>query len=392
MLVNVTSMLFAEVSLFSVAMLCMLFFWFHRGMDNSMSSRWYIAVLTFFILSFTSNAAWGLLRGLSSSTADHIGLQFFFKNMFLVFLNLAVFAWVGYSETEMGNREFNDADQMKVVFLPILFILFVVCTNGYTKVIFDIDVHGRYHMEDLFQAQMGIWVFYTGVTGIRMLVKAMYESDPTKKSQMLQIGSFPMSFLLSWLFKALLGDEFPMICVFVTLWLLFIFVGSTSEQVSTDKLTQIHNRQNLLTYINTKIRSHEDRLFLIMMDVDYFKRINDAYGHQEGDQALIRTANALKSAAQSMNRRPYLARYGGDEFMVVAEAEDIEEIQALCREIQNQLDYFSSWSEKKYRMSLSIGIAEWQEGMKQKDLIEAADQTLYRVKEEHHKKLDAAGA
>ena len=389
---NIASMLFAEVNLFSVAMLCMLFFWFRRGKDNSVSSRWYTAVLTLFILSFVSNAVWGLIRGFSSSLAAHLGLQFFFKTMFLVFLNLAVFAWVGYSETEMGNREFNDVDQMKVAFLPILFILVVVCTNGYTKVIFDIDVHGRYHMEDLFQAQMGIYVFYTGITGIRMLGKAMYESDPTKKSQMLQIGSFPMSFLLSWLLKILIGDEFPVICVFVTLWLLFVFVGSTSEQVSTDKLTQIHNRQNLLTYIDTKIHMHEDRLFLIMMDIDYFKRINDTYGHQEGDQALIRTANALKSAAQSMTRRPYLARYGGDEFMVVAEAENIEEIRALCEEIQDQLDYFGSWSEKKYQMSLSIGIAEWQEGMKQKDLIEAADQTLYRVKEEHHKKLDAAGA
>lgn len=389
---NIASMLFAEVNLFSVAVLCMLFFWFRRGKDNSVSSRWYTAVLTLFILSFVSNAVWGLIRGFSSSLAAHLGLQFFFKTMFLVFLNLAVFAWVGYSETEMGNREFNDVDQMKVAFLPILFILVVVCTNGYTKVIFDIDVHGKYHMEDLFQAQMGIYVFYTGITGIRMLGKAMYESDPTKKSQMQQMGSFPMSFLLSWLLKTLIGDEFPVICVFVTLWLLFVFVGSTSEQVSTDKLTQIHNRQNLLTYINTKIHMHEDRLFLIMMDIDYFKRINDTYGHQEGDQALIRTANALKSAAQSMTRRPYLARYGGDEFMVVAEAENIEEIRALCKRIQNQLDYFGSWSERKYQMSLSIGIAEWQEGMKQKDLIEAADQTLYRVKEEHHKKLDAAGA
>lgn len=385
-------MLFAEVNLFSVAMLCMLFFWFRRGKDNSMSSRWYTAVLVLFILSFTSNAAWGLIRGFSSSLAAHLGLQFFFKTMFLVFLNLAVFAWVGYSETEMGNREFNNVDYMKVIFLPILFILVVVCTNGYTKVIFDIDAHGKYHMEDLFQAQMGIYVLYTGITGIRMLGKAMYESDPTRKSQMLQMGSFPMSFLLSWLLKILIGDEFPVICVFVTLWLLFVFVGSTSEQVSTDKLTQIHNRQNLLTYINMKIRTHEDRLFLIMMDIDYFKRINDTYGHQEGDQALIRTANALKSAAQSMTRRPYLARYGGDEFMVVAEAENIEEIQALCEEIQNQLDYFGTWSEKKYQMSLSIGIAEWQEDMKQKDLIEAADQTLYRVKEEHHKKLDAGEA
>lgn len=389
---NVASMLFAEVNLFSVAMLCMLFFWFRRGKDNSMSSRWYTAVLALFILSFTSNAAWGLIRGFSSSLAAHLGLQFFFKTMFLVFLNLAVFAWVGYSETEMGNREFNNVDYMKVIFLPILFILVVVCTNGYTKVIFDIDAHGKYHMEDLFQAQMGIYVLYTGITGIRMLGKVMYESDPTRKSQMLQMGSFPMSFLLSWILKILIGDEFPVICVFVTLWLLFVFVGSTSEQVSTDKLTQIHNRQNLLTYINMKIRTHEDRLFLIMMDIDYFKRINDTYGHQEGDQALIRTANALKSAAQSMTRRPYLARYGGDEFMVVAEAENIEEIQALCEEIQNQLDYFGTWSEKKYQMSLSIGIAEWQEDMKQKDLIEAADQTLYRVKEEHHKKLDAGEA
>ena len=333
---NIASMLFAEVNMFSVAVLCMLFFWFRRGKDNSVSSRWYTAVLTLFILSFVSNAVWGLIRGFSSSLAAHLGLQFFFKTMFLVFLNLAVFAWVGYSETEMGNREFNDVDQMKVAFLPILFILVVVCTNGYTKVIFDIDVHGKYHMEDLFQAQMGIYVFYTGITGIRMLGKAMYESDPTKKSQMQQMGSFPMSFLLSWLLKTLIGDEFPVICVFVTLWLLFVFVGSTSEQVSTDKLTQIHNRQNLLTYINTKIHMHEDRLFLIMMDIDYFKRINDTYGHQEGDQALIRTANALKSAAQSMTRRPYLARYGGDEFMVVAEAENIEEIRALCKRIQNQ--------------------------------------------------------
>ena len=133
-------------------------------------------------------------------------------------------------------------------------------------------------------------------------------------------------------------------------------------------------------------------MFLIMMDIDYFKRINDTYGHQEGDKALIRTANALKSAAQSMSRRPYLARFGGDEFIVVAEAENIGEVQALCKEIQDQLDYFGSWSEKEYQMSLSIGIAEWQEGMKQKDLIEAADQALYMVKEEHHKKLDAAGA
>ncbi len=389
---NVNSMLFAEFNLFSVALLGMLFFWFRRGTDNSMSSRWYTVVLGSFILAFSFNAVWGLIRALSPAVSDHISLQYFFKILFYVFLNIAVFAWTGYSETEMGNREFNDMEQMKVTFLPMMFMLVMVCTDGYTKVIFSIDSYGRYATEDLYQAQMALLVFYTGITGIRMLAKAEYESDPTKKSQMRQMGSFPASIVLSWIISDLLGAEFPVICAFVTMWLLFIFVGSTSERISTDKLTQIHNRQNLLSYINSKIRSHEDRLFLLMMDIDYFKKINDTFGHQEGDQALIRMANALKSAVQPMKRRPYLARYGGDEFIVVAEAENPAEIDMLCEEIQKKLDYYNTWSEQHYQMSISIGVAEWTDGMNQKTLIEAADQVLYQVKKAHHKQLDAAEA
>ena len=278
---NINSMLFAEVNLFSVSLLGMLLFWFRRGTDNSMSSRWYTIVLVSFILSFTFNAVWGLLRAFSPALSDHISLQYFLKILFYVFLNIAVFAWTGYSETEMGNREFNDMEQMKVTFLPMLFMLVMVCTDSYTKVIFRIDSYGKYTKEELYQAQMALLVFYTGITGIRMLAKAEYETDPTKKSQMRQMGSFPASFVLSWILSDLLGPEFPIICAFVTIWLLFIFVGSTSERISTDKLTQIHNRQNLLSYINSKIRSHEDRLFLLMMDIDYFKKINDTYGHQE---------------------------------------------------------------------------------------------------------------
>ena len=385
---NVVPMLFAEFNLFSVALLGMLFFWFHRGTDNSVSSRWYTLVLGSFLLSFASNAAWGLVRAFSPTVMDHIGLQYFCKIMFFVFLNIAVFAWTGYSETEMGNREFNDMEQLKMMFLPIVFMLVIVCTNGYTKVVFSIDSYGQYRKGEMFQAQMVLIVLYTGVTGIRMLAKAEYESDPTRKSQMRQMGSFPACFLLSWVLSDILGDEFPVICAFVTIWLLFMFVGSASEQISTDKLTQIHNRQNLLSYINTKIRSHEDRLFLLMMDIDYFKQINDTFGHHEGDQALIRMANALKSAVQPMRRRPYLARYGGDEFIVVVEAENTSEIDILCREIQEKLDYYNTWAEQHYQMSVSIGAAEWKDGMNQKALMEAADQVLYQVKKEHHRKLD----
>lgn len=389
---NITSMLFAEFNFYSIALLAMLFFWFRRGTDNSMSSRWYTMVLSGFLVAFLFDLVWALVGAFATPDNYHIGLRYFLKIMFFVFLNLSVFSWVGYSETELGNQEFNDREQMKVTFLPILFILVMVCTTGYTRIVFSIDSTGQYHTGYMYEAQMALLCFYTGVTGIRMLIKAEYESDLTKKSRMRQLGSFPVSFVLAWILSIALGDEFPVISPCVTIWLLFIHIGSTSEMVSTDKLTQIHNRQNLISYITMKIRNHEDRLFLLMMDIDYFKKINDTFGHQEGDQALIRMANALKSAVQSMKRRPYLARYGGDEFIIVVEAEHRSEIDVLCEEIQKKLDYYNAWSEKKYHMSVSIGVAEWEEGMNQKALIEAADQVLYTVKKEHHKKLDAGEA
>lgn len=389
---NITSMLFAEFNLYSIALLAMLFFWFRRGTDNSVSSRWYTLVLLGFLVTFVFNLVWALVGAFSTPQNYHIGLRYFLKIMFFVFLNLSVFCWVGYSETELGNREFNDREQLKVILLPLIFMMVMVCTTGYTRIVFSIDSTGEYHTGYMYEAQMALLSFYTGVTGIRMLIKAEYESDLTKKSRMRQIGSFPVSIILAWVLSMILGDEFPVISPCVTIWLLFIHIGSTSEMVSTDKLTQIHNRQNLITYVTSKIRNHEDRLFLLMMDIDYFKRINDTFGHQEGDQALIRMANALKSAVQSMKRRPYLARYGGDEFIIVVEAEHKSEIDALCVEIQKKLDYYNAWSEKKYNMSVSIGVAEWEEGMNQKALIEAADQVLYNVKKEHHKKLDAMEA
>ena len=90
-------------------------------------------------------------------------------------------------------------------------------------------------------------------------------------------------------------------------------------QVSVDKLTQVNNRQNLLSYLSYKINNHEETVYLIMMDIDKFKTINDTYGHLAGDDALICVAKALKQACAQFKKRPFIARYGGDEFVVILE-------------------------------------------------------------------------
>ena len=91
----------------------------------------------------------------------------------------------------------------------------------------------------------------------------------------------------------------PVICVIVTAELLWIYTGSVSMQISMDKLTQVNNRQNLMGFLNYKIRNHSDSVLLMMLDVDNFKTINDTHGHPEGDQALVSAAQQIISARLS---------------------------------------------------------------------------------------------
>lgn len=385
---DVSSLLYAECYLFSMALVLIILILYRKGADNSTSARWYTSTLMFFILSFASNAAWGMIHYIAHGP-HLLALQYVTKILFFIFLDFAAFTWVGYSETEQNNKEINIDENRRVLFLPIGIMMMMAVSTPYSEVLFSFDSLGNYEHKYMFHANMALLCLYTGVTGVRMLSKAAYETDPTKKRQMKQIGLFFVSFLLSWWGSAMVGEKFPVINVFTSLWLFYAYVGSTSEQVSVDKLTQIHNRQNLLSYITAKIQHHDERLFLLMMDIDYFKKINDTYGHTEGDQALIRMANALKSSCDGMRHRPYLARYGGDEFIVVVEASDTEEVDGLCETIRKKLEYYNTWSEKQYNMTISIGYAEYQEGMDQKAFINAADEVLYKVKEEHHRRIDA---
>jgi len=116
------------------------------------------------------------------------------------------------------------------------------------------------------------------------------------------------------------------------------------------------------------------------MDLDYFKTINDSYGHLEGDDALIRASKALKLACgDNFRRRPYIARYGGDEFIVVIESTK-QEADRLLENIHRNLKELNDEAHKPYTLAFSIGVAEYHPGMDANALIEAADSELYRIK------------
>jgi diguanylate cyclase (GGDEF)-like protein len=170
----------------------------------------------------------------------------------------------------------------------------------------------------------------------------------------------------------------PIFCFWCTLIILFVFLNSLNKLISTDPLTSLNNRNQLRRYL--QLQRGAKNLHVIMVDVDHFKRINDTYGHIEGDRALMLVSRALKKACGRMDISIFLCRYGGDEFMLLAKTESPQEVidqvrDCLKEEIANREGPHS------YRIAASMGYAKWDGDISNfKDCVASADQKMYEDK------------
>ena len=117
----------------------------------------------------------------------------------------------------------------------------------------------------------------------------------------------------------------------------------------------------------------------ILLDIDNFKTINDRFGHQEGDAALIRTAGILRSVT---NGKEYVARYGGDEFCVISDRKDQESLEELVENIRARLREFNETNKKPYELSFSLGYAVYHTSMgaTSEQFLRIIDQNMYQEK------------
>ncbi len=155
-----------------------------------------------------------------------------------------------------------------------------------------------------------------------------------------------------------------------------------------DGLTKIANRYCFNSYINQQWNSMESQqapIACILLDVDYFKLYNDAYGHLDGDACLVKIANAIKSLVKRQS--DLVARYGGEEFTVILLNTDIRaaiKVAQVIIEKVKQLNIPHALSQVADIVTVSIGIAVTIPSINNspQDLIKKADEALYKAKEE----------
>ncbi len=142
----------------------------------------------------------------------------------------------------------------------------------------------------------------------------------------------------------------------------------------TDPLTGLPNRRNMQKFLTeqiTIVRRYAKSLAVAMLDIDFFKKYNDTYGHQAGDQVLIQVAGILR---RQLRRSDLPARYGGEEFIVILPETEGE--PACC-----PMDRIRRLVEKETPVTVSIGIACYHDDLAPEELVELADQALYQAKE-----------
>ena len=157
------------------------------------------------------------------------------------------------------------------------------------------------------------------------------------------------------------------------------------KHATLDALTGFYNRRQLEERIKQEASSAKRQhrsLCAIMTDIDYFKKVNDTYGHATGDLVLKTVSREIKNQLRDYD---VAGRYGGEEFVILLPFTKLEEAKMVAERLRKAVEAKKiETSDKKHiNVTISLGVAEY----KEKDFIENADKALYKAKESGRNKV-----
>jgi len=160
-------------------------------------------------------------------------------------------------------------------------------------------------------------------------------------------------------------------------------VEEAREQAFKDALTGLNNRNAFDTKLKQEYLRWDRYGFpmsLIVLDIDFFKNVNDTYGHLAGDKVLQVIGRLMKTATREVD---FAARYGGEEFVVLLPETDTKSAYKVAEKIRKMVEKKPFHSgDSQVTVTISAGIASFVKGDKRKDPFARADDALYRAKRE----------
>lgn len=147
----------------------------------------------------------------------------------------------------------------------------------------------------------------------------------------------------------------------------------------TDSLTKIHNRYSIMEILSQEIhrsKRHDIPLSVLMFDIDFFKKINDDFGHDIGDKVLFQLVHVVKSTLREID---FIGRYGGEEFLIIMPETTLVEAKVIANRVKNKVAEYQF--ENIGKLTVSLGLVELQDDETVDETLKRVDDLMYQSKE-----------
>ena len=305
-------------------------------------------------------------------------------NCLLFFLNAVFsFAWVCYVDYKLCGSTARLRRMIPRLAAPAAILCLLAFANLFFPVFFEISPENIYTRRPLVLINYLVTYFY--LTCGAVLV--WRQQKKLQKYLFMPVLLFLLPIYLGSLLQ-LFHYGIALIWVSVALGLTSLYINLQNEESYLDALTGLYNRNYLIRYLNyLSERSRKaGPIQGILLDINQFKQINDTYSHAEGDRVLCLVGQILR---RCVSPKTVVARYGGDEFVILLENAPPSEAQRVRERLAQELARCNAESRAPYRLSLSLGTAAFTS----EDLdgfLRAMDDGMYAEKRAFYQKQQAA--
>jgi diguanylate cyclase (GGDEF)-like protein len=333
-----------------------------------------LMVYTNIVLCISDAIAWSLEN---SSGAFNYILNHIFSSSAFVAIPILTYTWFLYSIFNI----FKDTallEKYEKLMKPLIIVsVLLVIINSFTHFLYYLDENNCYHRGPLFYPYVfscfSILIFTFGMI--------IYNKKKIRVDHFAPMLFFVVpTIITSILAIVMYGTAISWVGTTLAIFIIYLFIQS--QRLGTDYLTNLYNRRQLNEYLQNQMRGrrNNEKFGIVMVDINKFKKINDNWGHTTGDEVLITHSKLLKS---SFRAGEFIARYGGDEFIIVMKATCIEDIAAAVRRFMDSVERFNKTNIKPWTLSVSIGYDLYDPSISDlsiDELLNHVDRLMYKAK------------
>ncbi|GEA31272.1 GGDEF domain-containing protein [Clostridium diolis] len=294
-----------------------------------------------------------------------------------------IIPFLGYIfSKEWVNRYQKDKIKLnKILLLPLLINGIMAFVSYSVNLLFYVTSENTYERGHLFFILPCVSYFYFGYN-----LYFIYKQR--KRFSWWELRIFNLFYIAAGVFTGIqiVYSSYLTIWNGTAMMIVIIYIFILNDQVHRDRLTGLENYSSYERYIENISFKRINKLFIINIDIDDFKSVNDKFGHNEGDEALKMFANLLIESFSL--RRKKLIRVGGDEFLILLEVERQEIVDNYIQNLNKNIEAYNKTKEKPYELKFSYGVACCSNAKEDiHDILKCADKLMYEQKKSRKMKL-----